>query len=64
MDEDLGALTKEQLIAEAKRLYRAMLDRELADAPRRDAGFSDASQKQEEPREDPGDTGASEQSAL
>ena len=101
MDEDLEALTKEQLIAEVRRLragirlhrdstghdlcwhhpdlwgllpekidvrpwvptwpkfmegcirYRAMLDRELADAPRHDVGFSDASQ-QEELRKKPG----------
>jgi len=33
--------------------YRAMLDRELADAPRHDVGFSDASQ-QEELRKKPG----------
>jgi len=101
LDEDLEALTKEQLIAEAKRLragirshrdstghdlcwhhpdlwgllpeevgvrpwvptwpkfmegcirYRAMLDRELADAPRRDAAFGDPSQNQEDSRADP-----------
>ena len=33
--------------------YRAMLDRELADAPRRDERFSGASQEQVKPREDP-----------
>ena len=101
MDEDLEALTKEQLIAEVRRLrtgirshrdstghdlcwhhpdlwgllpeqgdvrpwvptwpkfmegcirYRAMLDRELADAPRCDLGFSDTS-RQKEPHGDPG----------
>ena len=104
LDEDLEALTKEQLIAEAKRLragirahrdstghdlcwhhpdlwrllpeqvdvrpwiptwprfmegcirYRAMLDRELADAPRRDERFSGASLEQVNPRKDPTDS--------
>jgi hypothetical protein len=106
VDEDLEALTKEQLIAEVRRLragirahrdstghdlcwhhpdlwgllpeqrdvrpwiptwprfmegcvrYRAMLDRELADAPRRDVDFGDAAQ-QRDPREEPGDGSAS-----
>jgi hypothetical protein len=99
MDEDLEALTKEQLITEVKRLrtairshrdstghdlcwyqpdlwgllpeqgyarpwvptwpkflegcirYRTRLDRELADAPRRDVDFNDAL-RQDEPRTD------------
>jgi hypothetical protein len=33
-----------------------MLDRELADAPRRDERFSDASREQVKPSEDPTDT--------
>jgi hypothetical protein len=36
--------------------YRAMLDRELADAPRRDERFSGASQEQGKPRKDPADS--------
>jgi hypothetical protein len=99
MDEDLDALTKDQLIAEVKRLrsgirthrdstghelcwhhpelwgllpepgnarqwvptwpkfmegcirYRAMLDRELEDAPRRDVGFGDSARQEESPGE-------------